>query len=85
MLETVVDEAFSLLEHLSKPIGWLLASQRSKYPGVGDFELRIRMRITNLIMESFQHYYDELEGVIARMMTRGWPARMMVNQLDDWP
>ena len=47
--------------------------------------MRIRMRITNLIMESFQHYYDELEGVIARMMTRGWPARMMVNQLDDWP
>ena len=47
--------------------------------------MRIRMRNTNLIMESFQHYYDELEGVIARMMTRGWPARMMVNQLDDWP
>ena len=85
MLETVVDEAFSLEQHLSKPIGWLLASQRSKYPGVGDFELRIRMRITNLIMESLQHDYDELEGVIARMMTRGWPARMMVNQLDDWP
>ena len=48
--------------------------------------MRIRMRNTNLIMESFQHYYDELEGVIARMMmTRGWTARMMVNQLDDWP
>ena len=47
--------------------------------------MRIRMRNTNLIMESFQHDYDELEGVIARMMTRGWPARMMVNQLDDWP
>ena len=86
MLETVFDEAFSLLEHLSKLIGWLLASQRSNYPGVGDFEMRIRMRITNLIMESFQHDYDELEGVIARMMmTRGWTARMMVNQLDDWP
>ena len=44
MLETVFDEAFSLLEHLSKPIP---ASQRNNYPGVGDFEMR--MRITNLL------------------------------------
>ena len=82
MLETVFDEAFSLLEHLSKPIP---ASQINNYPGVGDFAMRIRMRNTNLIMESFQHDYDDLKGDIARMMTRGWLARMMVNQLDDWP
>ena len=44
MLETVFDEAFSLLEHLSKPIP---ASQRSNYPGVGDFDIKIR--ITNLL------------------------------------
>ena len=76
MLETVFDEAFSLLEHLSKPIP---ASQRNNYPGVGDFEMRIRMRNTNLLW-SFSNMI-----AIARMMTRGWLARMMVNQLDDWP
>ena len=55
MLETVFDEAFSLLGHLSKPIP---ASQINNYPGVGDFAMRIRMRNTNLIMESFQHDCD---------------------------
>ena len=59
MLETVFDEAFSLLGHLSKPIP---ASQINNYPGVGDFEMRIRMSNTNLILESLQHDCEDLRG-----------------------
>ena len=60
MLETVFDEAFSLfIEHLSKPIP---TSQRNNYPGVGDFEIKIRMSNTNLFLESLQHDCEDLEG-----------------------